>query len=111
MDPIFSLYLKGGGKGEIMFGGLNKDKYNGKTKVTTKVVSDKKYNIQMDEAKLGETELCKKGGKVNCIATVDSGCSLILAPAAVIDPFIKDVLSKFQFHFSWFLLYIYLSSL
>ena len=99
MDPIFSLYLNEGGKGEITFGGLNKDKYNGKTKVTTKIVNSRKYQIQMDEAKFGDTELCKKGGKVNCLAVVDSGFSLIIGPAAVIDPFSKNVLSKFQFHF------------
>ena len=97
MDPIFSLYLKGGGKGEIMFGGLNKAKYDGKTKAVTKIVSQRKYIIMMDEAKFGETELCKKDGKVSCKALVDSGCSSIIGPAAVISPFIKEVLSKFHF--------------
>ena len=80
-----------------MFGGLNKAKYDGKTKAVTKIVSQRKYIIMMDEAKFGETELCKKDGKVSCKALVDSGCSSIIGPAAVISPFIKEVLSKFHF--------------
>ena len=55
--------------------------------------------ILMDEAKFGNTELCKKGGKVNCKASVDSGASRIIGPAAVIDPYNKNVLSKLEFHF------------
>ena len=101
MDPIFSLDLKGGGSsangGEIMFGGLNDKLINAKSKLTVKIVSDTKYLIQMDEAKFGDLEICKKGGKVNCKAFIDSGASRIFGPKSVIDPFNKDVLSQFQF--------------
>ena len=99
MDPIFSVFIKGGGSsadgGEITFGGVNKAHLKEDTKVTVKVEAGIKYMVQMDEVKFGDTSFCTKAGVMNCIAHVDTGCSSLTGPKVLIDAFNKDVLSKF----------------
>ena len=63
MDPIFSVFIKGGGSsadgGEITFGGINKAHLKEDTKVTVKVEAGNKYMVQMDEVKFGDIILYK----------------------------------------------------
>ena len=77
MEPIVSLFLKGGGNaedgGEITFGGNNAVRFN--------------------EVKFGDTEICKKDGDTYCKASIDSGCSLLVGPKEKIDAFNKETLS------------------
>ena len=98
MDPIFSLFLKGGGSaadgGEITFGGVNEAHFDKGTKLKVDVIGAEKFLLQMDEVKLGDTEMCTKDGKVYCEVSIDSGCSLIVGPKALIDAFHKDELSE-----------------
>ena len=97
MEPIVSLFLKGGGNaedgGEITFGGNNAARFKSDTAIKATVPAGGKFVVQMDEVKFGDTEICKKDGDTYCKAFIDSGCSLLVGPKEKIDAFNKETLS------------------
>ena len=101
MDPIFSLYLKGGGSsengGEITFGGNNEARIKKDSAVKAAILAGGKFLIQMDEVKFGDSQICTKAGEAYCKALMDSGASLITGPQKEIAAFNNDILSEFSF--------------
>lgn len=80
-EPVFAIYLSRDPSpftpdgGEIMFGGVNPDKYVGDFHYIP-LSTDKRWQIKMDGVKLGKYSGCKKG----CEALYDTGTSDLIGP-------------------------------
>ncbi|KAI6646312.1 Cathepsin D [Oopsacas minuta] len=91
--PIFGIFVQAEGRvGEITFGGINKLLLKEKTGISAKIVGKGTMTIGMQKMDLGGVEVCKEGD-ASCHALIDTGCSLIYGPEAVVAKFNKDHLA------------------
>lgn len=82
IDPVMSFYLSsepGVEGGEIIFGGIDKDKFI-QPIIYTPIIQEKYWTIKVDSLKMGETIICSN----KCNGIVDSGTSLITGPVEII---------------------------
>ena len=90
--PIFGIFIQNGDrKGEISFGGSNDAHLKRDTAVSVNIEGRGKFLIKMKKLMLGDTEACK-AEDASCKAYIDTGCSSIKGPKAVIDQFLDEKL-------------------
>ena len=93
---IFGVFIQNGGKkGEITFGGINEAHLEKETAVSAKIEARGMglILIKMKKLMLGDTEACKERHP-SCKAIIDTGCSNIKGPKAIVDEFLKEKLGK-----------------
>ena len=92
---IFGIYIQGGGnKGEITFGGINKDHLKEETAVSAKLISKRQMLIKMNKLVLGDMEMCKEEDE-ECKLLVDTACTSIMGPKDKVEKFNKEKLGEF----------------
>ena len=94
VDAIFGVFIQNGGKkGEITFGSTNEAHFKKDTAASAKLEAGGKILIKMKKLMLGDIEACKEGD-ASCKAYLDTGCSNLKGPKAVVDKFLKEKLGK-----------------
>ena len=91
---IFGIFIQNGGKkGEITLGGINEAHLKKETVVSAKIEAGGMILIKMKKLMLGDTEACKEED-ASCKAYIDTGCSNLKGPKAIVDEFLKEKLGK-----------------
>ncbi|XP_065912597.1 cathepsin D-like [Dysidea avara] len=95
IEPYFGLYLSSGG-GEISFGGVNHDHFNGDLIFASVNITSGYWQIKMNSISTGTGNHSTTGCKDGCQARVDSGTSFIVGPAKEIDALQEAIGAKKQ---------------